>query len=160
MEVKERNKIKLITIIICCLGFIGCETTTSISRNCKKVNARITYYRAGEDKYGSRIACSKLLRAKEGTTIAAESKIPFGTPVHIPALAGIVGDGKFIVQDRGGAVTSDPYYKIRKHGKIYWKPTAIKGTGADTIFDVWVGSKKKFNYLVAHMQPVLEAIIF
>jgi hypothetical protein len=44
-------------------------------------------------------------RACEGVTCAAAPTHPFGQTVVIPKLAGLVGSGIFIVQDRGSAVT-------------------------------------------------------
>ena len=78
------------------------------NKNYDTVKARVTYYTAAEDKrWGSRVAWQKVRHAKEGVTVAAERKIPFGTKVEIPELkkAGL-GDGVFEVQDRGPHVNS------------------------------------------------------
>lgn len=61
--------------------------------------ARVTFYSKGEDKYGSRIAIGG--HAVEGRTVAMEKTIPFGTPVVIPLLRGVVGGGEFVCEDRG-----------------------------------------------------------
>lgn len=70
----------------------------------KTLVARVTYYTKHEDRYGSRIACSKSLRAKQGQTCAAHSDFPFWTKVFFPLLCGKIGDGHLVVQDRGTAV--------------------------------------------------------
>lgn len=93
-----------------------------------KVRARITYYTPYEDKWGSQVACPKTRRAKEGITVAAHPDFKFGTEVKIPELKSKVGDGTFIVQDRGGAVKS----KKAAKGKAY-------------VFDVFVSSNSKMR---------------
>ncbi len=45
------------------------------------------------------------LRAIEGITLAAPKQIPFGTRVSFPQLRGVVGTGKFVVQDRGAGAS-------------------------------------------------------
>lgn len=45
-------------------------------------------------------------RATAGRTIAAWSGLPFGTKVYFPALAGNSNGGVYVVEDRGGAITS------------------------------------------------------
>lgn len=89
-----------------------------------KHKARITYYSVGQDKWGDKVACPKTPRAKEGITIAAHPDFKFGTKIRIPRLKGIIGDGDFVVQDRGSAVT---------------KKRASKGNAY--VFDVFVKSK-------------------
>lgn len=90
-----------------------------------KIRARITYYCPGEDRYGSRVASKDVKRAQTGITVAAHPDFKFGTRVYIPALKNKIGDGKFIVQDRGVAVTS----KKAARGKAY-------------VFDVFVASSR------------------
>lgn len=45
-------------------------------------------------------------RATAGRTIAAWSGLPFGTKVYFPALAGNSNGGVYVVEDRGGAISS------------------------------------------------------
>jgi 3D (Asp-Asp-Asp) domain-containing protein len=84
--------------------------------------ARITYYNP-DSYYGSKVACPKTPRAIKGITVAAHPDFKFGTKVYIPKLKGVVGDGHFIVQDRGSAVTS----KKAAYGKGY-------------VFDVYIST--------------------
>jgi len=95
----------------------------------KMHRARITFYSVGQDKFGVQNADPKSKRSKVGTTVAAHPHFDFGTKISIPALKGIVGDGNFIVQDRGSAVT---------------KRTASKG-GA-YVFDVFVTPSQRRRY--------------
>lgn len=90
----------------------------------EKHYARITYYSVGQDKWGDLTACPETPRAKEGITVAAHPEFDFGTEVYIPGLKDKIGDGKFIVQDRGSAVTK----KKASKGKHY-------------VFDVFVKNK-------------------
>ena len=76
---------------------VGCTTANMAPTRAQL--ARITFYSKGEDKYGSRIASGG--RATEGRTVAMEKSIPFGTPVVIPFLRGVVGGGEFVCEDRG-----------------------------------------------------------
>jgi 3D (Asp-Asp-Asp) domain-containing protein len=91
--------------LIAALSLSGCAEVATTSRPATHTIARITYYSAHEDKFGSRTANGG--RAHEGVTCAAAPWHPFGTKVIIPKLAGLVGEGKFVVQDRGSAVTSE-----------------------------------------------------
>lgn len=86
--------------------------------------ARITYYNP-DSTWGSKVACQKTKKAVKGVTIAAHPDFKYGTKVSIPELAGIVGDGTFVVQDRGPAVT---------------KKSASNGQGY--VFDVYVSNTK------------------
>lgn len=111
-------------ISFCCLAALllaGCATQPAAPHSVKK-KARVTYYHVGEDKWGSRIATGG--RAKQGVTIAAERAFPFGTAIRIPELRGLVGDGNFVVQDRGR------YVQSRKASR-----------GECPVFDVFVSSK-------------------
>jgi len=95
------------------------------------VSARVTYYHPYEDRWGSQVACPKTKRAKEGVTVAAHPDFKFGQKIYIPALKGVVGDGNFVVQDRGSAVT---------------KKRASKG-GA-YVFDVYVSKPSKMRSVI------------
>lgn len=85
--------------------------------------ARVTYYNPSECHWGSEVACPKTRRAKEGVTIAAHPDFYFGQKIFIPELKGVIGNGEFLVQDRGSAVTR----KKASKGKTY-------------VFDVFVRS--------------------
>ena len=87
----------------------------------KVLVARITYYNKREAG-GDRLASSNG-RAKEGITVAAHPNFAFGTKLVIPALKGKVGNGEFICQDHGSAVTA----KKASHGKAY-------------VFDVYINA--------------------
>ena len=118
---------KLLTLIGIMVTLNACAVTPTPKQNTTAITARITLYHKYEDKYGSKLACSTSLRAKEGVTVAAARKYPFGTKLYIPTLAKIVGDGYFTVQDRGTAVER----KTASHHKT-------------DVFDVFVdaGNKK------------------
>jgi len=123
-------KLKLALIILLC---VSCSTQNLSqnslfvdSLNAKKYNARITYYSVGQDKWGDKVACPKTPRAKEGITVAAHPDFKFGTQVFIPELKNKIGDGKFVIQDRGSAVKS----KKAANGKAY-------------VFDVFVKTQKE-----------------
>jgi len=96
--------------------------------------ARITYY-STDGKWGNRVACQRSKRAKEGVSVAAHPNFKFGTKLYIPQLKGKIGNGNFIVQDRGGAVTS----KKASRGKAY-------------VFDIYVTSHSKIRKH-AYSQP-------
>jgi hypothetical protein len=96
--------------------------------------ARITYY-STDGKWGNRVACQSSKRAKEGVSVAAHPNFKFGTKLYIPELKGKIGNGNFIVQDRGSAVTS----KKASRGKAY-------------VFDIYVTSHSKIHRF-AHSQP-------
>lgn len=99
------------------------------------ITARITYYNGIGDGFGNKVACSAKIRAKEGTTVAAHSNFKFFSQIEIPRLKGIVGDGKFIVQDRGSAVQK----KKASKGKFY-------------VFDVYLNKKsREFNRFVSRL---------
>jgi len=93
-----------------------------------KITARITYYSIGEDKWGDLTACPNTPRAKEGITVAAHPNFNFGTKVYIPDLKDAIGNGVFVVQDRGSAVTK----KKAARGKAY-------------VFDVFVKNQYRMN---------------
>ncbi len=115
----------LSSILLAVLLFTGCaEMPTANCMSKRAIKARITYYTAHEDKWGSRVACSSSFRAKEGRTVAAHPDFPFYRKITIPGLKGIVGDGSFCVEDRGRDVTR----KKASRGNAY-------------VFDVFVGGK-------------------
>lgn len=89
--------------------------------------ARITFY-TDDPKYGKKTASGKI--AQEGKTVAAAKRKKFGTKLRIPALTGVVGDGNFLVQDRGPALEK----RIASKGKL-------------PVIDVYVTSKAKVNKL-------------
>lgn len=103
----------------------GATSPIGISTKGEWINARVTYYTPASP-YGDNVACQKAKRAKEGITVAAHPRLPFGTKVEIPDLKGIIGNGSFIVQDRGSAVTS----KKASRGKT-------------DVIDVFVNSNQK-----------------
>lgn len=123
--------------------------TRSIPSQAVEMVGRITYYHRFQDKYGNKVKMDDDLRAKEGVTIAAHPSFPFGTKVYIPSLIGVVsGDGVFIVQDRGKAVTS----KKASRGKAF-------------VFDVYIEAKtkleanKRLNYLKDEEEPYMPVYI-
>jgi 3D (Asp-Asp-Asp) domain-containing protein len=102
------------------------SVVSKLNVSSKKISARITYYSAGQDKWGDLVACPDTPKAEEGTTVAAHPDFKFGEQIFIPDLKGEIGDGVFIVQDRGGAVKS----KKASKGRLY-------------VFDVFVKTQKK-----------------
>jgi len=110
----------------------------ALSETQKVLVARITYYNKREAG-GDRLASSNQ-RAKEGVTVAAHPNFAFGTKLVIPALKGKVGNGEFVVQDRGSAVTS----KKASHGKAY-------------VFDVYVNANTRKE--AKKKESELEALI-
>jgi hypothetical protein len=95
-----------------------------VEQKAQHYRARITYYNP-DPKWGSRVSCQKTKKAVKGVTIAAHPDFKYGTKVSIPGLAGVVGNGTFIVQDRGPAVTT----KKASDGQGY-------------VFDVYVDTMK------------------
>lgn len=106
-----------------------------------KVRARITYY-SPCSTWGSQVACQKTDRAKRGVTVAAHPRFEFGTRIRIPKLEGVVGNGEFIVQDRGSAVTS----KKASRGTAY-------------VFDVFVPSSAEVARLARTEPEYMEVIV-
>ena len=129
----------LLVLALIGLAVAGCETTAPVSA-LRKVKARVTFYNKHEDKFGSRIAMTSAFRACEGRTMAAPRVLPFNTRVMVPQLVGIVGDGKFNIEDRGGALES-----AYRHGQLR--------------LDVYVASRAKFRRLKYEMSEYMEAII-
>ena len=87
--------------------------------------ARITYF-----SNGKLVACQKAKRGIVGVSVAAHPDFKFGTRISIPALAGISGNGNYIVHDRGPDVTA----KRASRGKAY-------------VFDIYVGSQANVRRL-------------
>ena len=114
------------TIVLAFTSMIA-EEVEKLS-NLDRMYCRITYYHPYQDKWGSRVACPRTNRAKQGITVAAHPSFKFGTKVYIPELAGKVGDGYFLVQDRGAWVTK----KKASKGKHY-------------VFDVFVSCKNSYS---------------
>lgn len=107
---------------------------SDIPSHSQEYTARITYY-STDGRWGDRVSCQRTRRAKEGISVAAHPDFKFGTKIFIPGLKGKIGDGNFIVQDRGGAVTS----KKASRGKAY-------------VFDIYVKSHSKIRKF-AYSQP-------
>lgn len=124
----------LLTGVALCL--VGCAVAPPSTGRDK---ARITFYSRGEDKYGSRIATGG--RAREGRTVAAAKTIPFGTGITIPALAGFVGNGNFVVEDRGTAVTRERASR-----------------GQAPVIDVYCSSPAKRRYLSRILPEYMEVM--
>jgi len=97
------------------------------SEEAKAYKARITYY-TRDSKWGNKVACQTSKTATEGITIAAHPDFKFGTKIFIPSLKDKIGNGEFIVQDRGTAVTK----KKASNGSAY-------------VFDVYVNNTKKLS---------------
>lgn len=134
---------KIINLAISCLMLSCAPITTATDSKAKMLDtskysqvytARITYY-STDGKWGDRVACQRSKRAKEGVSVAAHPNFKFGTKLYIPQLKGKIGNGNFIVQDRGGAVTS----KKASRGKAY-------------VFDIYVTSHSKIRKY-AYSQP-------
>ncbi len=125
------KKLTFSSIAVFVLTLFPATTAQATQSKSKKVKirARITYYSTGEDKWGARNADPKSKRSKVGVTVAAHPRFKFGTKLFIPKLKGIIGDGDFIVQDRGGAVTR----KVASKGKHY-------------VFDVYVTPSQRRKY--------------
>lgn len=84
-------------------GFLsGCASNVAGASVGRSEYKRVTFYHRFEDKFGSHTASG--FRASEGRTVAASPRFPLGSPLFIPSLCGIVGNGNFTVQDRGRIV--------------------------------------------------------
>lgn len=128
----------VVSVILALVALLLCSCATPPITTLGARKARVTYYAAAEDRRwrnkradGGRIV--------PGKTIAMERSVPFGTPVEIPALAPVLGNSHFTVQDRGSAVES----RKASHGSL-------------PIVDVAVASIKAVNWLKAVMPPVME----
>ena len=91
------------------------------------IKARITYYCPGPI-WGKQVADPDTNTAIKGVTVAAHPDFNFGTEIYIPKLDGVLGNGNFVVQDRGPAVTK----KKASRGKAY-------------VFDVFVNNRSEIN---------------
>jgi 3D (Asp-Asp-Asp) domain-containing protein len=124
---------------------MSCSAPNTLASDFKtevvKVRARITYYSPCA-VWGWQVASQKTDRAKRGVTVAAHPNFEFGTKVIIPELKGVVGNGEFIVQDRGSAVTS----KKAARGKAY-------------VFDVFVPSSSEVNRLARKESEYMDVIV-
>lgn len=113
----------------------------SIPKTATKIRARITYYYP-ESPWWSAVACRKTKKAKSGMTIAAHPDFPFGTKIVIPKLKDKIGNGEFVVQDRGSAVTR----KRAAGGKGY-------------VFDVFVSSRASLLQLIGSTNDWMDVYI-
>lgn len=128
--------------LLICMALL-CVSSLSPAKepDSKVYKARVTYY-STDPKWGNRVACQKVKYAKEGVSAAAPPMFKFGTSLEIPALKGIIGDGKFKVQDRGPAVTR----KTASHGKTI-------------VFDIYVSSRSKIRKMKTAVPDYLEVIV-
>lgn len=124
---------KTIILLMSCL-VMSCANATTNKKAQEVYTARITYY-STDRKWGNKVACQRSKYAKEGITVAAHPNFKFGTRIYIPGLKGNLGDGHFVIQDRGSAVTS----KKASRGKAY-------------VFDIYVTSHSKIRKF-AHSKP-------
>lgn len=139
---------------VLCGAPTGSSEPVKVSRvplGAKPITARVTYYTPFEDKWGWLNACPDTGRSKEGVTVAACHSQSFGTKVYIPGLEGQLeqvgykvgdGDGAFVIQDRGSAVS---------------KRTASKGKYP--IIDVFVKSNTRRNQLMRKMPDYMTIYI-
>ena len=145
------KKILLITVLLLsspsCSA--GSETNNAVTKQIlkhndetpKSIRARITYY-CSEKIYGSRVSQPDVKKAVSGKTIAAHPDFKFGTKIDIPGLKNKVGNGKFVVQDRGPAVTR----KTASHGNSY-------------VFDIFCSSRSEMNRLARIMPRYMDVAI-
>jgi len=132
---------KLLYTTITSLLLLGNAYSTGIAlKNATKVRARITYYYS-ESPWWDRVACPKTKTAKSGVTVAAHPDFKMGTKLFIPTLKGKVGNGSFVVQDRGSAVT---------------RKSAARGRGY--VFDVYV-SRASYTQLVKSTPAWMDVYI-
>jgi len=104
---------------------------------CGRIRARVTYYCA-EFPFGSHVAQPGVKKATPGKTIAAHPDFKFGTEVHIPKL----NNGKFVVQDRGSAITR----KTASKGKTF-------------VFDVFCHNRSEMNRFAKLNPEYMDVII-
>lgn len=114
---------------------------TSVYSGEQQFIARVTYYYP-QAPYGSKVSCPKTKIAKEGVTVSCHPDFKFGTKIYIPKLDGVVGDGRFIVQDRGTAVTT----KRASKGNAY-------------VVDIYVKSRSKLSKLVKTMPAYMKVYV-
>lgn len=118
---------------MCSLGF---------NRKMKKIRARITYYHPHQSKWGYQVADPKTKKAVKGVTVAAHPDFKFGEEIFIPELKGVVGDGRFTVQDRGAAVT---------------KKTASKRT--HYVFDIFVHNQAELDLMSKNQSEYMDVYV-
>jgi hypothetical protein len=121
---------------------LGILQSSEEKRKYKKIKARITYY-TSDKKYGIRVADPKTKYAIEGITAAAHTNFKFGSVISIPHLKGKIGNGNFIVQDRGSAVNSKK---------------AARGRGY--VFDVYVKNHTKLKQMAETMPMWMDVIVY
>jgi len=131
---------KITYIILLSLLFCG-DMYALAPQNATKIRARITYYYP-EAPWWRQVACSKTNEAKSGVTVAAHPDFAFGTKIFIPELENKLGNGSFVVQDRGSAVT---------------RKSAAGGNGY--VFDVFVPSRATLRQLVASTHTWMDVYI-
>lgn len=106
------------------------------------IRARITYYHPYQDKWGSQVACPNTKKAEKGITVAAHSDFKFGQKIIIPELAGVIGDGEFIVQDRGPAVEKK---KASKNGEY--------------VFDIYLNNGSELKKMIKNNPMYMDVQI-
>lgn len=126
---------KFLLCLFCGVILTGCESGYALRSNAKKAYARVTFYNPHEDRFGSRVACGG--RAHEGETMAAPAVFAFDTRVNVPALCGHVGNGNFVIQDRGTALE-----RAYRRGQLR--------------LDVYVASRAKMARLCHDMPEYME----
>lgn len=104
----------------------------------------ITTFTADQLALRDWVADPKTKHAIEGVTVAAHPKYKFGSAVYIPSLKNKIGDGNFIVQDRGSAVTSK---------------RAAKGKGCYA-FDVYVKSHTTLKQMAETMPMWMDVHVY
>lgn len=116
----------------------GCKTPPVTSAPVSSIRARVTIYNPYEDRFHSRVAIGG--RAREGVTMAAPSAFAFGSKVTVPQLSGVVGNGQFIVEDRGTALE-----RAYRHGQIR--------------LDVYVSTRSKLRQLKYELPEFMDATV-
>lgn len=134
----------IVTVLLssCTVSPLWHENDSKIEPKYKKFRARVTYYSAYEDKWGARVSDPNTKRATKGVTVAAHPTFKFGTEVHIPTLKDRIGDGKFLVQDRGSAVT-----KKKASG------------GSHYVFDVFVATNSEIRRLCKTLPEYMDVYV-
>lgn len=99
--------------------------------------ARVTYFQDGK-----KVAWSKQKTGVPGVTVAAHPDFKFGTKVEIPELKGIIGNGSYVIHDRGPDVTK----KRASHGKAY-------------VFDVYVSSSAAVRKYAMKLPMYMNVIV-
>jgi len=127
-------------LLLMALSLMSCNSAKLVQNSprqessyLKKINARITYYYP-EAPFWRKVSDQSVKTATEGITVAAHPDFKFGKKIYIPDLENKLGDGKFVVQDRGTAVTK----KKASAGKGY-------------VFDIYVKNSQKMNYLAKNV---------